>query len=184
MKIFKKWWFWVLAIIGFFILIGILSPSSEESKSKSAKDEAKTYSVGEDVKVKDIRWKVISAEDKGDTLKGTDSKYPDYEKDKKATGNSKFIKLTMEVENQSKDMKSVSDLKIKDDQGREFTHSSDVISWIPEDKEIFILSNLNPNVTQQFIDYYEVPKDAKGFKITVGDLEMFSNKSAEINLGI
>ena len=90
----------------------------------------------------------------------------------------------MEVENLGSDMKTVTDVKLADDKGREFTSSSDTSEWVPDGKDLFILSNLNPNVPQQFMAIYEVPTDASGLKVKVGDLNLFTNKEATINLGI
>ena len=126
------------------------------------------------------RWQRIEAKDLENELKSDNQ----YTEDKVAAANSKFVEITMEVENLDTDMSSVSDLKIVDDKNREFISASDVYQWIPEDKELFLLSNLNPNVPQQFIEIYEIPKDATGLKVEVGDLKLFGNEKAYIDLGI
>lgn len=80
-------------------------------------------------------------------------------------------------------MKSVTSLKSIDNQNREFIPASDVSEWIPEEKEMFLLSNLNPNIPQQFSDIYEIPADATGLKVKVGNLSLWSKDEALINLG-
>lgn len=81
-------------------------------------------------------------------------------------------------------IKSVSNLKLIDDKNREFIPATDVSEWIPEGKELFLFSNLNPNIPQQFIDIYEVPADATGLKVKVGDLSLWGKEEAVIRLGL
>ena len=81
-------------------------------------------------------------------------------------------------------MKSVSNLELVDNKGRAFIRATDVMEWIPEDQELFLISNLNPNMPQQFTDIYEVPADATGLKLKVGDLSLWDSEEALINLGI
>lgn len=192
MKKILKWGgiaLFVLIVIGAVAGSGSDSPSSsnsgsdtEQSASKSGED--KVYQPGEDVQVGEVRWKLIEAENRGSVLKASESKYSGIAKDKTANGGGKFIQVTVEVENLGKEMKSVSNLKLVDNQGREFTSSSDTSEWVPEGKELYIVSNLNPNVSQEFVDIYEVPADAEGLKLKVGDLAVFGNKEAEIDLGL
>lgn len=173
--------FYIIGGVIVLIIVIILMGSGGEKK-KTAPKETPTYSINQDVRVADIRWKLIEVKDYGNTLKSSKSKYPDWYKDKTSLG--KFIMITMEVENLGTEMKSVSNLKIIDDKGREFISASDVSAWIPEEKELFLLSNLNPNMPQEFTDIYEVPTDAKGLKIKVGDLSFWGTKEALIDLGI
>jgi hypothetical protein len=182
---------WItLAVVGFAI-IGMASmnsadkntnsstPSNTASQNTNAK---KDYAVGEDARVGDVRWKLISARDRGTVLKASESRYAVIAKNKTTTG--KFIEITMEVENLGTDMKTVTNLKLVDAKNREYTNSSDTSEWAPEGKDLFLLSNLNPNVPQQFVGIYEVPADATGLKVKVGDLNLFGNKEATISLGV
>ena len=184
-----------IGVIVFFGVIGSLgdskstnntssSSSSEKASGKpaDAKQEAKSYGIKEDVRVGDVRWKVTEVKDRGNTLKGSESKYPSFTKNKATSG--KFVQITVEVEKLGSEIKSASNLNIVDEKGREFIHATDVSSWLPEGKEMFLLSNLNPNVPQTFTDIYEIPADAVGLKLKVGDLELLKNNSALINLGL
>lgn len=202
-KWYKRWWVIVLALIVFFIIIGNASKDKDETLNALQKNadenqkrndetqkkidamgekESTNFKVGDDVKVASVRWKVLSVKDRGQTLKASDSKYKTIAKSKTTEG--KFIQVSVEVENLGKEMKSVSNLNIVDDQNRKYIQSTDTSEWIPEGEELMIISNLNPNVKGKFTDIYEVPADAKGLKLEVGDLELFGNKSALITLGI
>lgn len=66
-----------------------------------------------------------------------------------------------------------------DSQGRSFTASVDTSAWVPQDKELFILSNLQPNLPKQLVIFYEIPKDAKGLQLKVG---VFDPKLIDLGL--
>lgn len=171
----------VVLIVLAIIVASIGGSSSVTNNSASTTSKVKQYRLGEDARVGNIRWKLVSAVDKGTVLKAKDSRYASIAKDKTASG--KFVEITVEVENLGEDMKSVTNLNLKDSKGREFVHSTDTSEWIPEGKDLFLLSNLNPNVPSTFTDLYEVPADALGLVVTVGDLELFKDNKAEISLG-
>lgn len=184
-----KWWqktlIWTGGVFVLLIVIGIFGSKgkSTNTNTTSVKNtNQQVYAVNQDVRVGDVRWKLLSARDRGSLLKASESRYATIAKDKTTTGH--YVEITMEVENLGSDMKTVTDVKLADSKGREFTASSDVSEWVPEGKELFILSNLNPNVPQQFTAIYEVPADATGLNVKVGDLNLFGNKEATINLGI
>lgn len=184
----------IIGVIVFFSFIGSLgdkkgtsSPSSVDSPEKTSekptnvKQEAKSYAVKDDVRVGDVRWKVTEVKNYGNTLKGSESRIPTFSKSRTTGG--KFVKITVEVENLGNEMKSASTLNIVDDKDREFIPSTNVFEWLPEDN-MFILSNLNPNVPKTFSAIYEIPADASGLKLKVGDLELLKNNSAKIDLGM
>jgi len=177
--IWKKWWFWLIIVA---VIIIIASVSGGEKKETILEETSAIYSINQDVKVGEVRWKLISIKDRDNILKASESRYPTIAKDKTTIG--KFIEITMEVENLGTEMKSVSNLDIIDNKNRKFIAASDVSEWIPEDKEMFLLSNLNPNMPQQFTDIYEIPADAIGLKVKVGDLSLWGNEKALISLGI
>jgi len=177
--IWKKWWLWLIII---FVIIIITSAGGGEKKEIAPEETSTIHSINQDVKVGDVRWKLIDVKNRGSVLKASKSRYPTIAKDKITTG--KFIEITMEVENLGTEMKSVLNLDIIYNKTRKFIPASDVSEWIPEEKEMFLLSNLNPNMPQQFTDIYEIPVDATGLKVKVGDLSLFGSKESLINLGI
>jgi hypothetical protein len=136
-----------------------------------------SYRVGEDVRVDEVRWKILEATDLGNTLKSQDQ----FTKDKTTTG--RFVRVRFEVENLSKDMLTFAGLDLVDGQGRTFKPSSEVLGFIPNE-EWCTLENLNPNVTKICTAIYEVPANATGLQALVGDLKLLGNKTARIDLGL
>lgn len=165
------------------IVIGLLVGGGSEQKSgEQTSQQGKLYQVGEDVMVGDVRWKVTKARDRGNILRASESRFKTIAKDKKTAG--KFIEVAVEIENRGSDLRTFTTHKLVDDKGREYVAATDVSEWIPEDKSVFLLTNLNPNIPQQFIVIYEVAVDATGLKLKAGDLKIFGAKEALIYLGL
>lgn len=87
---------------------------------------------------------------------------------KKTKAKGIFKIVHVKVTNNQKDAISLSSgsYKLFDDQGREFSYSSDgsfALTMI--DKETFSLDELNPGLTTDGYVVFDVPKEAKGFKL-------------------
>lgn len=150
--------------------------SIKESESNDQKELENPSKMNEAVVVGEVQWQLVAAEDKGDVIK-TEYSYGDD-----CVANSgKFIMITVKVKNNSNDMVSIMDLDLYDSENNEYTTSSDVYSCV--DDSLFILSNINPGIEKTFNAYYEVPKTASGFKVKVGDLDLFSSSYKYISLG-
>lgn len=148
---------------------------SEKTSASNTQPVEKIYKVGEEVIVKDVKWKVVKAW-KADQLS-------DYSGAVKPAG--KFIVLNVTVENLGKEMKTVTGLKLVDSQNREFTSYSKSFGLQNLGAEsLYLLSNLNPNVPYTFADVYEVSADAEGLRLRVGDLSLLGSDEALINLGL
>jgi hypothetical protein len=135
------------------------------------------YGVGQDVQVDEVRWKIVAAEDAGQTLKSDNEFIPA----KKTSG--RFVRVRFELENLSKDMLTFAGLDLLDGQGRTFKSASDVFAFIPQE-ELCVLENLNPNVAKTCTVIYEVPADANGLQAQVGDLKLFGGQQALVDLGL
>lgn len=182
-----RWWqktlIWIGGILVLLIVIGIIGgkdKSSNTNTTSANNSNQQVYAINQDVRVGDIRWKLLSARDHGSILKGSESKYPTYQEDKTSSG--RFIEINIEVENVGTDQETTIGVELTDSKGRDYS-SGPFVEWIPDDKSI-LLTTLNPNVTKQFKDIYEVPADAADLKVKVGDLNPFTSKEALINLGI
>ena len=157
----------------------------EEEEQRKAEEEASKKRVGDTVQVGDVRWRVQSVEDKGNTLFSSESNYPTITSDKVSNGG-KFIKIMMSVANDGSDMKTIntSSFKLIDGQGREYTTSSEVLEWVPNDMSLLILDNINPGLQKDFIVLYEVPSSATDLRLEVDNLSFWANEKATIWLGI
>jgi hypothetical protein len=175
--VWKRWWFWVLAVL---ILIVIASSGSDGSNDSSSQADAPetTYSLNEDVRSSDVVWRVTEVEDRGITLKASQSRYAVIADDKTTTG--KFVQVTVIVENTGDDLASITSPGMIDSQGREFTDASASLSeWLPEDQSFLGLTNLQPNLPKTFAFIYEVPSDATGLQLKVG---VFKPKVIDLGL--
>lgn len=142
------------------------SNTGSENASQSVKDTV--YAINQDVPSGDVVWKITGVRDRGTSLLARESRYPTIAKTKTTTG--RFIELTVVIENKGKDLASITTPSLVDSQNREFTSSSDVSEWVPEGKDLFLLSNLQPNLPKEFVVIYEVPPGAVGLKAKVGVL--------------
>ena len=154
-------------------------PTSSDTSTKPASekqvDTAKTVKLNEDLQIGDVKWKVIKSR--------TADQLNDYSGAVKPAG--KFLVVNVIVENMGKDMKTVTGLKVVDDKDREFTSYSKSFGLQNLGAEsLYVLSNINPNVPLTFADVYEIPADAKGLKLKVGDLSLLGSDAGLIDLGL
>lgn len=177
-------------ILGLFVLGIIITASGGGSKpttttpidnktgtdnKKSGGKEEKTAILNTDLIVGDAKWRVIKA-------RTADQLY-DYSGAVKPAG--KFLVVNVVVENLGKDMKTVTGLKVVDDQNREFISYSKGFGLKNLGAEMLsVLDNINPNVPLTFADVYEIPADAKGLKLKVGDLSFLGSEAGFIDLGL
>ncbi len=140
-----------------------------------------SYTVGADVRVGNMQWKVLKAKNMGNVLKATDSNNTGLEKDQRSVGY--FVYVEVEAENVGSEPLSIGHLDLYDGKSRKFIPSTDVNAWIPEDLQIFLLDYLNPNVPVHFAEIYQVPKDANRFKLMVSNADPFDTQYVPIDLG-
>ena len=72
-------------------------------------------------------------------------------------------------------------MTLKDSRGREFGTDFDAWEFVPNDLNIF-LELVNPGISQDGRVIYEVPPDAKGFTLTLDDVEFAGDESAVFDL--
>lgn len=132
--------------------------------------------IGQDVNVGEIRWKFLEATDIGQELK-SDNQFIES----KTTGG-KFVKIRFEIENLGTDAVSFTGIEILDNKARTFKPYQDRLFFI-EDNEQCIFLQLNPNLAKTCTEIFELPADATGLKISVGDLQLFGD-DAVIDLGL
>ena len=169
----------VVALLAVTVL-AMGATSCDTQTNKKQESQASVYNVGQPVKVGDVQWTVTDPKVLGTTLNSTDGFTPP----KTAQGGGKFIQVTYKVENLGKEQKTTTGADLEDSKGRQFKAITDGFSYQPQARQLNVLSNLNPNVSQEFDLIYEVPADASGFKARVGNLSAFNNKVELVNLGI
>lgn len=187
----KKGCWWVFILFCLLPLLGLLVNrvftarlSQEEAAATQTVKTAATQTavvpakVGEDVRVDEVRWRMLSAEDLGDTL-SSDNRFVDSK-----TTSGRFIQIRFEIENLSNDMLTFGGVDLVDNRGREFASYSEAIMFLPDGENCSFMENLNPNIPKICTVIYEVAADAAGLKIVASDLKIFGSDEKEIDLGL
>lgn len=164
-----------LGLIGASKFANELEKSINEQEQLNEEKKQNPYAINQEVTVEGITWKVLSAEDKGNTLKAI-SPYGDN----CVSNSGKYIQVKVSLQNDTNEMKSTIGLNLYDDEGREYISSSDVFGCVEE--EFFLLDNINPGIRTEFIQTYEVPDEASNLVLKVTDLNLFSDKHEYIGL--
>jgi len=128
----------------------------------------------------DIRFVFLEATDEGGTLYGSDSNFPDWQKD--LTTTERFIMLTVGAQNVGKvntEQNIWKIMDIVDSEGRNYTPSTEEVrGWLP--REDLCGEVLKPSFEPTpCIKYYEVAKVATGLKVRVALLKNPGGGDAE-----
>lgn len=168
-----------ILILGCLIVSISLACGGAKTPAPAAlsKPAASSFGLGQNVKVGEIRWKITGAKNLGQTLKSDNQ----FIKEKSTSG--RFVQVTFEIENQSKDLKTFAGLDVVDKQGRVYKASSDALAFIQEDTRC-ILENINPNIVKSCLVIYEMPQDATGLKAKATDLMLLGMQEKLIDLGL
>ena len=129
------------------------------------------------IRVGEVVWQVLGVKDLGNILKDPSGLFSD----RKTSG--RFILIRFGIMNEGSDMKTLTDLYLMDNKGREYTSDSESFIYIENQEELFILDNINPGITKAYTTIYEVPSDAEGLMLEVTNLE-FAGITAYIDLGL
>lgn len=185
--IFKKWWFWVLIVIFVGIIIpkeeknaDDATPSNDQQQEEKVEEGSmeKPYPKEQKVTVGEVDWQIVSAENIGSVISSGNP----YIDDCKANSGS-FIKLVVKVKNNRKDLFSITDLTLVDNQGRSFVTSSDVSMCV--DDTIFLLDNINPGIEKTFTAIYEIPDGTTGLMLEIDSTgSLLGDANKYISLGL
>lgn len=198
--LYKRWWAMALIAIVAISAISSLASSDEEggaSKESSngqvteasqqkteqnddaaGETEEKSYGVGDDIQVGEVKWKVLNAPTK------TKEIVSEFDKET-ASGVFIIIELQAELTGKESGEVSSSQFKIIDSQDRKFeTNDDGEIALSMEDKETFMMTQVNPNVPVTGFTVFDIPEDATGLKLEIGDLRMFGDETGLVDLGI
>ena len=144
------------------------------------------HSVGEYVRVGNVRWRTLSAGNRGNVLETTVDSLKTKER---------FIDVRFEVRNEgsdSFDFDIVDHVRLRDNQGREHEHflvpriglpDRYPSEHIPDDEECISLET-KPNKSKICTGIFEVPTDATGLILIANDLGKNENGAEIVDLGL
>ncbi|MGE7639621.1 DUF4352 domain-containing protein [Peribacillus frigoritolerans] len=171
--IYKRWWFWVLAVI---VVISIANGGEEETSTTETKSDTKAtettakpkeekkaeapkqHKVGDTVKVGKLEY----------TVKGVEEtqKISNVLGDKTTSG--KFVIVEMAIKNLDKKerMADSNMFKVKSD-GAEYGADAELDMYVNEGGIGFFLESINPNISKTGKVVFELPAEAKEYNIEV-----------------
>jgi hypothetical protein len=171
----RKTWFH-LAVLPVFALLAV--GSSSPKKDGAADDKAGTTTttagkLGAATTIGDSEWTVLDIVNRGTTMKANES----YEKDALTTGS--FIQVHFKIANKSKKEGVMGDVpKLVDATGREFGTIETASSFRPKDTNGVFLDKLQPSMTKEFTEIYEIPAGVTSVSLKAHDFGLFgSDKS-------
>jgi hypothetical protein len=171
---------YIVLFVTLFIIILSISLIACKSTSLEQKpfDRSGISSSPKDkeITVGDIVWKVNNVEYLG-------SQIPSDTGDALETKYGRFIGVEFSVENIGEDTRTIIDLKVIDNKGREFPICAAVYGFLGTD-EACLLVDVYPSVKQTYFASFDVPLDSVDLILEVSDLNSPSGKKAYIDLGI
>jgi hypothetical protein len=168
----RKTWFH-LAVLPVFALLAV--GSSSPKKDGAADDKAGTTTttagkLGTATTIGDSEWTVLDIVNRGTTMKANES----YEKDAVTTGS--FIQVHFKIANKSKKEGVMGDVpKLVDTTGREFGTIETASSFRPKDTNGVFLDKLQPSMTKEFTEIYEIPAGVTSVSLKAHDFGLFGS---------
>ena len=152
------------------------APSTEPVGTTAEAASAPRVGLNTEIRVGDVGWTVTA-------VKTTDKLESEFTDSKTTTG--KFLWVDLTINNYGRKPITADDtaVSILDSQGREFKAYAESFSFIPDDKKLF-LEQINPGMAKVGEVIFELPKDAAGLQLSVGDLDLWSNDQGLIDLGM
>jgi len=168
-------------LIIFLIIIFSISLASCKNVGIELKpfDRSKisVLSVDRKVKVGDVVWKVDNVEYLGSQIPsetGSGTLEAEY---------GRFLGIEFTTENLGQDILTIIDLKVIDNQDREFLICTEAYGFLGPDNAC-LLVDLYPEIKQTFFASFDVPLDSVDLILEVSDLNTPPAEKAYIDLGI
>ena len=170
-----------LAAIPFFVLVAVGSSSPKKDGAadddKSSTTSTTAGQVGKAVVVGDAEWTILDVVNRGSQMKANES----YEKDASTAGT--FVQVHFKVANKGKKEGTIGELpKLIDVSSREFGSIDNASSFRPKDTSGIFLDKINPTLSKEFTEIYELPAGVNAVSIKAHDFGLFG-KDKVINLG-
>ena len=170
-------------IPAFIFIIVFLSISFISCKAGTIKQDPfdrsviKLVSVDEKVSVGGITWDILEVEYLGSEIPSTDGGLmlePTY---------GRFISIEFMVENTSEEVKTIINLVVIDNKGREFPICTEAYGYLGTEGACLIV-DLPPGTSQEFYATFDVPLDSVDLILEVSDLGKPHEEKAYIDLGL
>jgi hypothetical protein len=166
-----------IAVIPLFALLAVGSSSKPSADDKTSTTETTAATIGTPVMVGDAEWTIIDVVNRGSTMK------PHESFDKDATTAGTFLQVHFKVRNNGKKEGTMGEVpKLVDDTGREFGTFLSASSYRPVGTNGVFLDPVQPSLTKEFTEIYELPTGVKSVAIKAHDFGVFS-KEKKIGLG-
>jgi hypothetical protein len=169
----RKTWFH-LAVLPVFALLAV--GSSSPKKDGSAVDDkpgtttTTSGKLGSAVSVGDAEWTVLDIVNRGGAMKANES----FEKD--ATTPGTFVQVRFKVTNKSKKEGVMGEIpKLVDTTGREFGTFETASSFRPKDSNGVFLDKVQPSMTKEFVEIYELPAGVASVSLKAHDFGLFGS---------
>ncbi|HSO32388.1 MAG TPA: hypothetical protein VLT33_07730, partial [Labilithrix sp.] len=170
-----------LAALPLFALLAV--GSSSPKKDGATDDKASTTSVtgassiGTAVVVGDAEWTILDVVNRGSKMKANES----YEKDATTAGT--FVQVHFKIVNKGKAEGTMGEVpKLLDPAGREFGTIESASPFRPKDTNGVFLDKINPTLSKEFTEIYELPPGIASVSIKAHDFGLFG-KDKTISLG-
>lgn len=136
-----------------------------------------TVGLGQPVEVGDVTWTVTNASQANEIREKGLGQFGE-------TKQGNFVIVDFNFTNNSSEAVTLdsASLSLIDSSGNKSEADPDTFGYVPANKDIF-LENVNPGVTRQGQVIFTVAPGASGFKLQVGDTDMFSDKNGYVELG-
>lgn len=170
------------SLLSFFALLAVASASPKKGDEKSetagnGSSTASTNGINKPTTVGDATWTVLDVQDRGSPMKANN----EYTKDANTQG--RFIQVHIKVANTGKKEGYVSAPKLVDGTGREFGTMEDSFSFIPKGAESIALDKVQPSLSKEFYELYELPPGVGSLSLQVNDFGLFGSPK-KIALGV
>jgi len=173
-----KTWLQLTALPLFAALaIGSSSPKKDGDDKASTTSTTSASGIGTAVVVGDAEWTILDVVNRGSKMKANES----YEKDATTTGT--FVQVHFKIVNKGKAEGTMGDVpKLLDPGGREFGTVESASAFRPKDTSGVFLDKINPTLSKEFTEIYELPPGITTISLKAHDFGIFG-KDKTINLG-
>ena len=172
----------VLLVIGFVGCLALVGGGGGEGgsgsgESRERKAQQAAVDIGQPVRVGEVTWTVANARQVSEIREKGLGQFGQTKR-----GN--FVIVDFNFTNNSSEAVTLdsASLSLIDSSGNKSEVDPDFSSYVPANKDIF-LENVNPDVSRQGEVIFTVASGASGFKLQVGDTNMFSGKNGYVDLG-